>query len=147
MNERIAPELQVSEVKSIAGSFNDMLDRLERAFETEKRLVADASHELKTPLSVIKAQCDVLLQDDDTDARYTQALGRIRAASNGMNRLIGDMLSLARLDSGSLSASDFAAVSLSECIDNALKFTEFSATERNIRIIKNMNTKFFHPIM
>jgi heavy metal sensor kinase len=138
MNERIAPELQVSEVKNIANSFNAMLDRLQSAFETEKRFVADASHELKTPLSVIKAQCDVLLQDDDTDGKYTQALNRIRAASNSMNRLIGDMLSLARLDSGSLSAADFTTVSLYECIDNAIKFTEFSAKENQVKIIKKI---------
>jgi heavy metal sensor kinase len=138
MNERIAPELQVSEVKNVAGSFNAMLDRLQSTFETEKRLVADASHELRTPLSVIKAQCDVLLQDDSTDGRYTQALSRIKAASNSMNRLIGDMLSLARLDSGSLSAADFTTVSLYKCIDNALKFTEFSAKERQIKIIKKI---------
>ena len=55
-----------------------------------------------------------------------------------MNRLTGDMLSLARLDSGSLSAADFTTVSLNECIDNALKFTEFSAVERKIKITKNI---------
>lgn len=139
MHERIPPELQVSEVKNIAGSFNDMLDRLESAFEAEKRLVADASHELKTPLSVIKAQCDVLLQDDDTDAGYAQALSRIRTASNSMNRLIEDMLSLARLDSGVLSAADFTTVSLDKCIDNAIKFTEFSAAQRKVEIKKNIS--------
>jgi signal transduction histidine kinase len=138
MNERIAPELQVSEVKNIANSFNAMLDRLQNAFETEKRLVADASHELKTPLSVIKAQCDVLLQDSDTDRKYTQALSRVRASSNSMNRLIEDMLSLARLDSGYLSAADFITVSLYKCIDNALKFTEFSIAERNIKITRHI---------
>jgi signal transduction histidine kinase len=138
MNERIPPELQVSEVKKIANSFNDMLDRLQSAFEMEKRLVADASHELKTPLSVINAQCDVLLQDNNTEGKYAHALNRIKAASTSMNRLTGDMLSLARLDSGSLSAADFTTVSLNECIDNALKFTEFSAKERKTKITKNI---------
>ncbi len=138
MNERIAPELQVSEVKNIANSFNGMLDRLQGAFETEKRLVADASHELKTPLSVIRAQCDVLLQDDNADRKYTQALSRIRTASKSMDRLIGDMLSLTRIDSGVLSASDFTVVSLYECIDNALRFTEFPAKEKQIKIIKRI---------
>ncbi len=134
MNERISPELQVSEVKNIANSFNAMLDRLEGAFETEKQLVADASHELKTPLSVINAQCDVLIQGDGMDNKYEQALNRIKGASKSMNRLIGDMLSLTRLDSGLLSTADFTSVSLYECIDNALKFTEFLAKEREVKI-------------
>ncbi len=138
MNERIAPALQVSEVKNIANSFNAMLDRLQRAFDTEKRLVSDASHELKTPLSVIKAQCDVLLQDNDADERYRHELNRIKSASDNMNKLIRDMLSLARLDSGSISAADFTAVSLHECIDNALKFAKFSAAERDIKITRHI---------
>jgi signal transduction histidine kinase len=138
MNERIPPELQVVEVKNIASSFNAMLDRLESAFETEKRLVADASHELKTPLSVINSQCDVLMQGKSVDGEYAHALKRIKAASKSMNRLVGDMLSLTRLDSGILSAANFTIVSLNECIDNALKFMEFSAKERQIKIIKNI---------
>jgi hypothetical protein len=138
MNERISPELEVSEVKNIASSFNAMLDRLESAFETEKRLVADASHELKTPLSVINAQCDVLMQGESVDEKYAQALNRIKGASKSMNRLIGDMLSLTRLDSGLLSAADFTRVSLYECIDNALKFTEFLAKEKQVKIINKI---------
>ena len=138
MNERIFPELEVSEVKNIASSFNAMLDRLESAFETEKRLVADASHELKTPLSVINAQCDVLMQGESVDEKYAQALNRIKGASKSMNRLIGDMLSLTRLDSGLLSAADFTSVSLYECIDNALKFTEFLAKEKQVKIINKI---------
>ena len=51
-----------------------------------------------------------------------------------MNRLIGDMLSLTRLDSGLLSTADFTSVSLYECIDNAMKFTEFLAKERQVKI-------------
>jgi signal transduction histidine kinase len=136
MKERIPQELQVVEVKNIASSFNAMLDRLESAFETEKRLVADASHELKTPLSVINAQCDVLMQGKSVDGKYAHALKRIKAASKSMNRLVGDMLSLTRLDSRLLAAADFTIVSLYECIDNALKFTEFSAKERQIKIIR-----------
>jgi len=64
LTERIDTTYQAEEIKCLAESFNSMLDRLQRAFDAEKRLIADASHELKTPLSVIKARCDVLLQKD-----------------------------------------------------------------------------------
>lgn len=138
MKERIPPESQVIELKNIANLFNAMLDRLESAFEIEKRLVADASHELKTPLSVINAQCDVLIQGKSMDGKYAHALKRIKAASKSMNRLVVDMLSLTRIDSGLISASNVTVVSLYECINNALKFMECSAKERQIKIIKDI---------
>jgi heavy metal sensor kinase len=138
MGERIDPEFQVDEVRDVARSFNAMLDRLQDAFEAEKRLVADASHELKTPLAVIKAQCDVLLQRERTKEEYAAALSKIKGTSDTMKKLIDDMLSLTRLDSGSLSSSGFRDVSLSECIDRAVKFTEFMAEEKRISINKNM---------
>ncbi|HBH61715.1 MAG TPA: histidine kinase [Nitrospiraceae bacterium] len=139
MGERIDPEFQVDEVRNVARSFNDMLDRLQGAFESEKRLVADASHELKTPLSVIKAQCDVLLQRERTKEEYAGALSKIKGTSDTMKKLIDDMLSLTRLDSGSLSASGFADVSLGECINRAVKFTEFMAEAKQIQINKNIS--------
>lgn len=138
MGQRIDPEFQVDEVRNVARSFNEMLDRLQDAFESEKRLVADASHELKTPLSVIKAQCDVLLQRERTKEEYAGALGKIKATSDTMKKLIDDMLSLTRLDSGSLSSSGFVEVSLNECVDRAVKFTEFMAGEKQISIGKNL---------
>jgi signal transduction histidine kinase len=55
-----------------------------------------------------------------------------------MKKLIDDMLSLTRLDSGSLSSSGFMDVSLSECIERAVKFTEFMAGEKQISIRKNL---------
>ncbi|RJR20723.1 MAG: sensor histidine kinase [Nitrospiraceae bacterium] len=143
MGERIDPEFQVEEVRNVARSFNAMLDRLQAAFDSEKRLVADASHELKTPLSVIRAQCDVLLQRQRTKEEYEGALNRIKATSDTMKKLIDDMLSLTRLDSGSLSSARFTEVSLGECIEKAVKFTEFMAEEKKIHINKDLPEDIF----
>ncbi|UCD34140.1 MAG: HAMP domain-containing protein [Nitrospiraceae bacterium] len=138
MDEKIDPAFQAEEIRKVAGSFNAMLDRLQHAFEMEKSLVADASHELKTPLSIIKAQCDVLLQKDRTKEEYTRALSQINATSDAMKNLIADMLSLARIDAGILPASRFRVVSLNHCIDRAVKLAEFSAGEKHISVHKNM---------
>ena len=137
MSERVEEKNLAEEMKGLAGSFNSMLDRLETAFDAEKRLIADASHELKTPLSVIKAQCDVLLQRDRSIEEYTGALHTINATSDAMKRLINDMLSLARLDSGILSASGFKSVSINECIERAIKLTRVFADEKRINISQN----------
>jgi signal transduction histidine kinase len=103
-------------------------------FESQKRLVADASHELKTPLSVLRTQCDVALQKTRTPDEYIDALRTVRSSSQAMTRLINDLLSLARLDAGFLSTSGFAAVSIKECIDHAMTMTAQQANERQINL-------------
>ncbi|MEW6601401.1 MAG: ATP-binding protein [Nitrospirota bacterium] len=134
LGERIDIDLQPEEIKGLAGSFNEMLDRLQRAFDTEKRLIADASHELKTPLSVIKTRCDILLQKERTVEEYTRSLHIIKSTSDTMKRLIDDMLSLARLDSGILSSTDFRTVSLNECLKQSIRPVEVLAEKKDIKI-------------
>lgn len=134
LGERIDIEHQPDEIKGLARSFNEMLDRLQNAFDSEKRLIADASHELKTPLSVIKARCDILLQKDRSVEEYTRSLQIIKNTSDAMRRLIDDMLSLARLDSGLLSSSDFRTISLNACLKQSLKLAEVLAEKRGIII-------------
>lgn len=134
LSERIDTEFQTEEVKSLARSFNDMLDRLQKAFDSEKRLFADASHELKTPLSVIKTQCEVLLQKDRTKEEYTKALGIIKTTSDTIKRIIDDMLSLARFDSGMLSTPGFKPVSLSVCLGNAIRLADTIVQKKSLKI-------------
>lgn len=130
LSDRINAGATAHELARLAQSFNAMLDRLNRVFESQKRLVADASHELKTPISVIRTQCDVALQRARTPEEYQDALRAIQSSSQSMTKLINDLLSLARLDAGLLSASNFAAVSLKECIDHAVTMTAQLARER-----------------
>ena len=134
ISERINTESQAEEIKGLAKSFNAMLTRLQNAFDIEKRLIADASHELKTPLSVIKTQCDIVLQKDRTKEEYVKALNTIKTVSGTMNKLISDMLSLARLDSGILSPSNFKATSITDCLEKAVKLVGILAEKKRIKI-------------
>ncbi len=122
------------ELARLAQAFNAMLDRLHTVFESQRRLIADASHELKTPLSVLRTQCDVALQKARTPEEYIDALRTVQSSSKSMTRLINDLLSLARLDAGLLSTSGFAAVSIKECIDHAITMTAQQANERQINL-------------
>jgi signal transduction histidine kinase len=134
LSERLDQGKAVEELTVLAYSFNEMLDRLQRAFENERRLISDASHELKTPVSVIKAQCDVVFLRDRTKDEYLEALETIRTASNGMVKLVRDLLTLARLDSGMFSAADFRIVSLGECVGRAVTALLPLAERRAIRL-------------
>ncbi len=134
LDDRLTVKTEVQELDGLAESFNDMLDRLQRAFESERRLVSDASHELKTPVSVIKAHCDVLLLNDRSKEEYREALVTIQDVSANMGRLINDLLSLARLDAGVLSTANLGAVSLDTCIHNALRLVQPLAEQRAVSV-------------
>jgi heavy metal sensor kinase len=134
LNERIDTEAEASELIGIAASFNKMLERLQSAFDAEKRLIADASHELKTPLSVIKTKCDVLLQKDRTTEEYTGALNTIRNTSDTMKKIVEDMLSLARLDSGILSSGSFQKIPVKDILEKAIQLAQVLADKTGVKI-------------
>jgi heavy metal sensor kinase len=143
LNEQIDTETTTNELTTLARSFNALLDRLNHVFESQKRLVADASHELKTPLSVIRTQCDVVLQRARTPEEYMEALQTIKAYSQNMTRLINNLLSLARLDAGLISAPSFTPVSIRECVDQAVEMTKQLADERRVQITTSVDESLF----
>lgn len=97
------------EFADLASTFNKMMGRLQEAFthlklliEQQRRFTADASHELRTPLTVIKAITSLTLRGDRSPEEYRQALDSIDRAADTMNRLVQDLLFLARSDTGQL---------------------------------------------
>ncbi|GLW11983.1 hypothetical protein Misp01_71110 [Microtetraspora sp. NBRC 13810] len=86
-----------AEVVALAASFDAMLDRLERAAETQRRLIEETSHELRTPLSVLVANTDVLLaHPSPTVEVYRQGLARSKKAAERLQTTIDDLLVEAR---------------------------------------------------
>lgn len=96
LTERLALAGPHDEVRELAQTFDEMLDRLQSAFEGEQRFTSDASHELRTPLGLLKVQISLAL----TRPRDAQALTQMMQAMEGdvdrMTRLVETMLSLAR---------------------------------------------------
>lgn len=88
------------EIYALAATFDKMLDRLQRSFEAEKQFTADASHELRTPISVIVSQCEYALEhvckDQETKNSYEVILRQAQKVSG----LIAQLLMLARADKG-----------------------------------------------
>jgi hypothetical protein len=138
LNERIEKKSQARELQGLAETFNSLLSRLQIAFESEKHLIADAAHELKTPLAVIRAQCDISLQKKRAAETYVDSLTEIKAVTGSMLRQINGMLTLARLDSGMLSGPTFREVSLPDCIEDAIRLVEPLAKNKNIRINREL---------
>lgn len=132
LDERIPAARQVKELRRLADKFNSLLARLQRAFEAEKNLLGDAAHELKTPLAVIKAECDIALQRERSAADHAASLRNVRNVVKGMLGQINSLLTLTRLDSGMLDASSFARISFTSCVEDAVLLAETLARKKNI---------------
>jgi signal transduction histidine kinase len=81
------------QVAQLASTFNEMLDRLERAFAAQRRFVDDASHELKTPLTIVRGNLELL--DDDPHER-ARTLAAVSDELDRMGRIVDDLLLLAK---------------------------------------------------
>lgn len=88
------------EIHMLANAFNDTFARLERNFEAEKQFTSDASHELRTPVSVILAQSEYALEFCETPEEYREALEVIERQGNKMSDIISQLLFFTRLTQG-----------------------------------------------
>jgi heavy metal sensor kinase len=86
------------ELGRLAATFNAMLERLESAFRRQRQFTDDASHELRSPLSVIEAEATLALRRERSADDYRDALATIADEAAGMNRMIDQLLTLARGD-------------------------------------------------
>ena len=89
------------EVGVLSEAFDRMLDRLEGAFKRQRDFVSDASHELRTPLSVLRAQVELLDREHEEARRHEATLTLLRRLDE-LDRLVGDMLTLASAEAGQL---------------------------------------------
>lgn len=112
------------ELHQLADNFNLMFDRLETAFQAEQQFTSDASHELRTPVTVILAQCELSLEQPCSSEEYQQALAVIQRQGQKMRKLIGDMLDFTRLETKSeqyaMTKLDLTQLVQAVCTDMAL---------------------------
>jgi two-component system, OmpR family, sensor kinase len=108
LDRRLEIDRGADEVVSLADSFNRMLDRLQSSFRREREFVADASHELRTPVTIAHGELELLRRD--LDAGQRDHLDKVRRELVRMERLVSEMLSLA-------SAEDSRAALRTERID------------------------------
>lgn len=98
LSKRIDVEERNDELHQLADTINKMLERLENSFEDEKQFTADISHELRTPVSAILAQTELILEKDRSGEEYKKALSLIERQSRRMKNIIEDMLRFSRLE-------------------------------------------------
>jgi two-component system heavy metal sensor histidine kinase CusS len=99
LRERIVAEGYPLELASLAGTFNEMLDRLEESFEQISRFSADIAHDLRTPVNNIRGEAEVALARARTVDEYRDVLESSLEEAVRLSELIGDLLFLARAES------------------------------------------------
>lgn len=98
LHQRLALKLPNDEVGRLASTFDQMLARLEDAFERQKRFIADASHEMRTPLTILKGDVEVALNRPRTVEQYQETLKLISQTSDRLTSLVQELFLLARAD-------------------------------------------------
>lgn len=133
------------ELAHLSHTFNQMLDRLETAFEVQKDFISNASHELRTPLTAITGQLDVLLMKDRSTKEYRDATVAVLEDIKNLNRLIDRLLLMAHASSESAKAGfhkvridEILWQSRDELVKHELGYTVNISLDETISDIENM---------
>ena len=136
--EHLAQRLEGAETDDelgrLARTLNEMLARLEAAFAQVRRFSADASHELKTPLTVLRGEIEVALRSPRDPAEYRRVLESVLEEVASMARLVDDLLLLSRADAGAL-RWETGAVELDRLVEEVAKEGEILGRGKQVRVI------------
>lgn len=116
LSARIGLHRGRDEIHRLAATFDSMFDRLELSFNAEKRFASDASHELRTPVSIILAECEYARANAQTVEDYQESLDVVERQGRRMSRLINQLLNITRMDQGTQAISREEA-DFSELVD------------------------------
>lgn len=119
LDQRLAVTGPADEVKDLADTIDELLERLESSFVAQRRFVANASHELRTPLATMRAALDVAVAKPDPAASTVALASRLRTQLDRIDHLLDGFLVLARAQHGAL--ADAAPVDLGQLVDAALR--------------------------
>jgi heavy metal sensor kinase len=120
LDERVAVPATTDEVSRLAHTLNAMLERIQQGVAEKHRLIADASHGLRTPLAVMRAEIDVSLRSDDLSPAAREVLASAREEVDGMSRTVDNLLTMAEADEGRLELLS-VRVGLMDMVEEAVR--------------------------
>jgi two-component system heavy metal sensor histidine kinase CusS len=140
LRERILPEGYPSELASLAGTFNEMLDRLEESFERISRFSADIAHDLRTPVNNIRGEAEVALARARSAEEYRNVIESFLEEAVRLSALIGDLLFLARTESP-LTHLRREPVDVGELLGGVREYYEASAADGGVSLTTTVADK------
>ena len=133
MHERL-PVGGGDELVGLASVVNGLLDRLQTAFDQQRRFVSDASHELRTPTAVVRTEADVTLsREHRAESEYRASVTVIQDAAQRLTRIVDDLFLLSRADSGHLVLRR-EPLYLEDLVHNATRAVTSVAHQRGVEI-------------
>ncbi len=135
--ERLPHPGTQDEMARLVETLNDMLARIERSFEAQRRFTADASHELRSPLSRLRAELEVTLRRARERAEYEETLRSCLSEVERLSHLTDELLMLARLDAGGSSGAP-RSVDLISILHEAVKLLGPEALRRNVALVTDI---------
>ncbi|MCI8447417.1 MAG: HAMP domain-containing histidine kinase [Eubacterium sp.] len=124
LSRRIGLPKGRDEFSRLGSTFDQLFERLEQSFEVEKQFISDASHELRTPVSIIKGACEYAEKYDETSEDHQETISMIHRQAAKMSGIISQLLSMTRLDQGT-------ELSGMEPVDLAELLRDFSREQEN----------------
>jgi heavy metal sensor kinase len=133
LNQRITPPKVKDEISRLVETLNEMISRLDRSFRQVKQFSTDASHELKTPLTILKGEVEVALRKERVPHEYEQVLKSNLEEINRMSQIVEDLLLLSRADSGEIRLNK-EDMNLNEILNELVAHMNVLAQSKNLRI-------------
>jgi heavy metal sensor kinase len=133
LSERLPVDDPEDEFGRLATITNRSLERLREAFERQRRFTADASHEMRTPLTAIRTLGEVILRRDQAPEQYREAIGSMLEAVRRLTDLIDRLLLLSRADAGSVVLA-LAEIDAGAVLREAIELVQPGAELRQLRL-------------
>lgn len=139
LQERVEVPPTGDELARLAETFNQMIARLQEAFQREHRFTEDASHEMRTPLAVLRNEIEVALRRDRSPEEYRTILQRCLDQLLRLNRLTEDLLMLARAET-SQSVLERQPVDLNALCEETVQYVQPLADERQLMLTVKLDS-------
>jgi signal transduction histidine kinase len=128
----------------LATTINDLLKRLESAFNEQQRFIADASHELRTPLAVLRGETEVALAKQRSTVEYQESLSLIQEEAERLSRIVEDLFILARQPIDAPATLIRERVSLNDAVKDCARAAQVLATRKSVRLATQNNSSAIH---
>jgi two-component system OmpR family sensor kinase len=123
------------ELGTLAETFNELLSRLESSVEQQRQFMADASHELRTPVTIARTAASVTLQQPTrSEAEYRETIEIIEQEMIRLSRIVDDLFTLTRADAGTYPVRKMPMY-LDELVDDVVRAARVVASTRNVEIV------------
>jgi signal transduction histidine kinase len=133
LGQRITVHADIEELQTLNAVLNRMLERLDRTFDAQRRIIADVGHDLRTPLTAVRGQIEVALRGERSPAEYRRTLVSVLEDLDHLGSISESLILLARIEAGELAPLP-ATVNLADLVRTAVRRAEQRADGRRFRV-------------